>query len=551
MNRSIDKYPIALFLLWFVFFFLPVGNRSLWNPDEPRYLQVAWEMVQAKAYLVPVFNGELYAHKPPLFFWLTILMSKISAFETASRYVSALMSLGTIFLTYLIGKRYGGKKIGFVAALILMTSGFFLWLTGTGNIDTTLTFLTTLSFYSFIQYGENKKWLWIFLAYLSCGVGILAKGPVALLIPWLTFLAWTIYKSHFKKEEVPYIHLVWGPFIAIGIAALWMIPACIAGGETYTRELLFTHNIGRTVKSFAHQSPWYYYILNFTGIFAPWSLVFLAAMFGIKKELKEDDEPLSFYLTWFFTTFLFFSMFSGKRGQYLLPAYPAFSLFLANIVNRWDRRGENSFSIRLIIFLILGIGVFVLLAPPFIPFFNKNLDLLADVSFSISGWRLWTVYSIGILSLIILWMSYANLKLKKYMEACMFFVFAVLLYLGILQISISPGIDHVKSLKYFSNEIKEVVPKSSTIAFYKKYSQRGLNFYLNRPVIPVVSHDQLQNVNPPYDFILRERRNKGRKPIRLGEVSSIKMMGYNGYKAIHVKKIGSKEYTLWKLMPEQ
>jgi len=50
---------------------------------------------------------------------------------------------------------------------------------------------------------------------------------------------------------------------------------------------------------------------------------------------------------------------------------------------------------------------------------------------------------------------------------------------------------------------------------------------------------------------LRERRNKGRKPIRLGEVSSIKMMGYNGYKAIHVKKIGSKEYTLWKLMPEQ
>jgi hypothetical protein len=200
---------------------------------------------------------------------------------------------------------------------------------------------------------------------------------------------------------------------------------------------------------------------------------------------------------------------------------------------------------------MFGIGVFVLLAPPFIPFLNKNLELLADVSFSISGWRLWMAYSIGIVSLTILWASYAKLKLKKNMEACMFVVLAVLLYLGILQIAIAPGIDHVKSLKFFSKEIKEIVPESSTIAFYKKYSQRGLNFYLSRPVIPVVSTDQLKNVDPPYDFLLRELRNKGRKPIRLNEVSWIEMRGNHGYKAIHVKKIGSKEYTLWKLMPKQ
>ncbi|MCJ7774358.1 MAG: glycosyltransferase family 39 protein, partial [Desulfobacterales bacterium] len=538
MNRPIDKYPIAIFLLWFVFFFLPIGNRGLWNPDEPRYLQVAWEMVRAKSYLVPIFNGEFYAHKPPLFFWLTILVSKLSPFETASRYLSSLMSLGTILLTYILGKRSGNRKIGFGAALILMTSGLFLWLTGTGNIDTTLTFLTTLSFFSFILYWENKKWFLILLAYISCGIGILAKGPVALLVPWLVFFVWTIYNNYLEKEKVGYVHLIWGPFVALGIAAIWLIPACISGGESYTQDILITHNIGRAVKSFAHESPWYYYLINFPGIFAPWSVVFLAVFFGFKKKLKDNDKSLRFYLTWFCTTFLFFSLFSGKRGQYLLPAYPAFSLFLANVINRWDSRDESSFSIKLNIFFGFGIGILLFLAPPFIPFFNKNLKLLADAPLSIGGWRLWAIYSIGVLPVIMLWASYRKQKLKKNMEACMFFAFAVMLYLGIFQISIVPNIDPSKSVKYFVNAIEGKVPKDSTIAFYKEYSQSGWNFYLNRPIIPVVLPDQLKIVTPPYDFILTERRDKGKKSKHRGDNPSDKLTGPYAYKMAYTKKIG-------------
>lgn len=552
MDRLENKYPFILFLLWFVFFFLPIGNRGLWDPDEPRYLQVAWEMAKAKTYLIPIFNGELYSHKPPLFFWLTILMSKLSAFETASRYVSALMSLGTIFLTYLMGKRYGSRKIGFVAALILMTSGLYLWLSGTGNIDMTLTLFTTLSFFSFLRYEEDKKHLWILLAYISCGIGVLAKGPVALLVPWLSFLVWTIYNRYRNKEKVSISHLIWGPLLVLGIAALWVIPAYVTGGEEYTKLILIKQNLGRTVDSFAHQSPWYYYLINFTGIFAPWSLVFLAILFGLKKELKETQRLQRFYFIWFCTVFIFFSLLSGKRGLYLIPAYPAFSLFLAHMISRWEKRGETSFSLKLCVFLVFACGVLFFIFPSIIPFLKEKTALLSDVSFTISGWRLWAIYGIGVLPILMLWASYAKLKMQKNMEASMFFALSILLFLSIADISIIPNIDPLKSVKYFVDDMQGKISEDSTLAFYKDYSQSGWNFYLNRPVIPVVTSKQIKKrMNPPYDFVLKWKRVNGRTPILPGDNSPPKRIGNYEYKTVYVKNLGSKEYTLWELNPSR
>ena len=50
-----------------------IGSRDLWNPDEPRYAEVAREMLleprAIEHFLVPRLNGERYDHKPPLHFW--------------------------------------------------------------------------------------------------------------------------------------------------------------------------------------------------------------------------------------------------------------------------------------------------------------------------------------------------------------------------------------------------------------------------------------------------------------------------------------------------
>ena len=54
--------------------FLPsLPLRDLWNPDEPRYAEVAREMRVTGEWLVPHLNGEIYSEKPPLLFWLSAL----------------------------------------------------------------------------------------------------------------------------------------------------------------------------------------------------------------------------------------------------------------------------------------------------------------------------------------------------------------------------------------------------------------------------------------------------------------------------------------------
>ena len=113
MERAINRHAsLILIIIWIFFIALPIGNRGLWAPDEPRYLQVAWEMERSGSYLVPVMNSGIYAEKPPLFFWLTILVSKITPFETASRWVSALASLGILLLTFKLGEQSANRMTG-------------------------------------------------------------------------------------------------------------------------------------------------------------------------------------------------------------------------------------------------------------------------------------------------------------------------------------------------------------------------------------------------------------------------------------------------------
>ena len=44
MDNTTQKNITVIFIIWFMLIVVPMGNRGLWNPDEPRYLQVAWEM---------------------------------------------------------------------------------------------------------------------------------------------------------------------------------------------------------------------------------------------------------------------------------------------------------------------------------------------------------------------------------------------------------------------------------------------------------------------------------------------------------------------------
>ncbi|HPQ39766.1 MAG TPA: glycosyltransferase family 39 protein, partial [bacterium] len=259
MIRRFATSFALIVVIWMSVFFLPIGNRGLWAPDEPRYTEVAWEMDRAGSLLLPIRNGEIYTQKPPFFFWATIAAAKITGFETASRRVSAVAALITLWIVYTLMGRFRNRRTAFLASMILMSCGLYMWLSGHGNIDVLLTMWTTAAFAAWLMYLDTAHSRWIGLAYVFCGAGVLTKGPVAFVIPWLSFLVFIAYMRAVKKEHLPWAHLIWGWLPVLAITAAWLIPACIAGGEDYTRQILFRQNIGRAVHSFAHRKPFTYY----------------------------------------------------------------------------------------------------------------------------------------------------------------------------------------------------------------------------------------------------------------------------------------------------
>ncbi|MGI3027052.1 ArnT family glycosyltransferase, partial [Vibrio cholerae] len=73
--HSDDYYKVLSLLMVFAFIiiFAGIGLRSPWPADEPRFAEVAREMVVSGNWFFPMRGGELYPDKPPVFMWAIAL----------------------------------------------------------------------------------------------------------------------------------------------------------------------------------------------------------------------------------------------------------------------------------------------------------------------------------------------------------------------------------------------------------------------------------------------------------------------------------------------
>jgi hypothetical protein len=466
-------------------------------------------------------------------------VSKVFPVETASRWVSALACLGILLLTYWLGRFSADRAVGFTAALILMSFGLFILLMSTGNIDTTLTFFTTLSLCLFLRWDSQKQARYLFWAYVSCGLGILAKGPVALIVPWLTVAIWEFIKRR-RGEQTAFRHLVWGPLVALGVAALWLIPACVAGGEEYTRVILFKQNIGRALDADAPKAaPWYFFLVNFPLDTLPWFVVFLGGLPDLKTRLKENNRGFQICLLWVCVGFVFFSLMSGKRERYLLPAFPAFSLLLAHIVSRWSETRVPARTVRIAAFVVLAAAAGLLLFPFSLPFLKARIRELAIFPLSPFDIRLLSVYALGLIALIFLWNAFKLQKTNRHRKTCHHIAVACLLIGGMAQVYYIPNIDPVKSARRASQGIQAMLRPGETIAFYKRRYDNAWNFYLNRLQIPVTTLEDTRRSGARYDVIISQEK-------RMDELQEL--IDKYGYQVAAVYPVGSRDFVVLRLI---
>lgn len=327
------KIPLFLLISSAILFGANIWGYALWPADEPRFAEVAREMRLTGDYLVPRVNGEVYLEKPPLLFWVMSLFSfgTGGVNEFSGRLPSVLSGILVILLTYVLARDLYGPRAGLWAAVILMTCVRFWWQARTAQIDMLLTLMMTVALLALWRWHQTRKVSWLAVLYVSIGLGLLAKGPPALVFPLLCIGAF-YWK---RKEDRRKLHWVLGTLFAIALVACWFIPARLAAADAAAVDVeagiagnLFRNTLGRFLLGVSKaQWPWYYLQSLPVDLF-PWSLFLPWSLWWIWRNRKADDR-MRFLLCWTVPAFIFFSISIGKRALYLLPLYPALAILLA------------------------------------------------------------------------------------------------------------------------------------------------------------------------------------------------------------------------------
>jgi 4-amino-4-deoxy-L-arabinose transferase-like glycosyltransferase len=327
-------------------FLLGLGDRSIWIPLEARYALVAREMSETGHWILPHLGGVVYADKPPLLFWSIALISALGSgvTECTARLPSALAAVGVCFVTWRLGVRLFSPTTGPLATLVLATSGGFFWTGRQALPDMLLTLWMTGAFWALWEWFDGEHRRAAIAAGLCMGFATLTKGPVGVVLPILFGVVYLTVRRQRRRLRGWDVLLCFGAFL--GLTLTWFAPALALGGLEYAQGTLVHHSLERYVSAWEHTAPWYFYLGAFPVEFLPWTLFLPQALLaGVRSCQHPGREGGRFALCWLVTILGFFSISTGKRDIYILPAFPAAALLVGWLWSRWWRLAPGAVSV--------------------------------------------------------------------------------------------------------------------------------------------------------------------------------------------------------------
>ncbi len=383
----------GMHLLWLlplaaILFGANIGGYDLWPPDEPRFGEVAREMLDSGNYLMPTVNGVPYQEKPPLLNWLAVLASLPGGevTEITARIPSLIGGLLAVLFTFLLAAELFGKRVAVLSALILMTCFRVWWEARTGRTDMLLGASLTATLYFFWRWEESRRAAWLLALYLALVAATYAKGPMGLLFSALFVTAFYWGNRSARKQ----LHWLIGALLIIGAGLLWFIPARMAAagfettaaGEAMASDIL-RNTLGRFLGSSKAAWPWYY-VETVPADLGPWAL-FLPWTIAWTWTRRAENKMMRFLLCWTVPAFIFMSISIGKQAQYLLPLFPAFAILSAAAIldlvdsdrARWRKVTAAVWGALLV---FTGLGAFGIVFTPYKESFTGGIALLAVVA---------------------------------------------------------------------------------------------------------------------------------------------------------------------------
>jgi 4-amino-4-deoxy-L-arabinose transferase-like glycosyltransferase len=484
-------------------FFYGLGAFGLLGADEPRYAQVAREMLDRSDWVTPTLQGKPWLEKPVLYYWQAMLSFRVAGVtDQAARVPAALDASLLIVVIYLFLRRFrpGSELDG---ALIAASCAGVIGFARAAATDMPLAACFTIGLLGWYAWYESRRNIYLAVFYLFLALGTLAKGPVA---PALSAVIIFIFVA-IKRDWRELLRMLWIPGVVLYFAVMlpWNVVVQLRNPEFF-RVFILEHNLARFSQDlYHHRQPFWFYVPVFLLAMMPWTIVLIMAaaewvqvIWSEGREAldgPEDSWPL-FLITWMMVPVLFFSASQSKLPGYILPAVPAGALlvtqYLAGRRSNKDRDGEikrndRKFSLLFASLqgILCGLLIFVALSTGSIALSHHLLfvrETYIDAGVS-------AVFALGVAMVLL---SRAGFGLLRPLT-----MFAVVVGVAAVIRFAAPAIDATQSARPIAESIQSFSHEAVPIALYhvSRVQQYGLEFYLNRPAqkyedgnIPAAAH---------------------------------------------------------------